>query len=328
MILQFDNRSAHDIPALVPRDLSKRRYHGHASIFGVSLMKKEITIWSEGTRLAADLFVPDDLGEGERRPAILLCHGWAGPKAHLSRTYAPFFCEGGFVCLTFDYRGWYESDARLVTPHEQPGVDADGFMAVRAKPVRDVVDPLDQNRDIHNVLDYLLDEPAVDAERIGLWGSSFGGGHVLYVAGTDQRVKAVVSQVPGMGQAPDENGFATVPPEAHEMASAMARGEMDMVPRAEGVPDSLRGAGDLRTMWRYLPRVAAARIRVPTLIIDQEEEEYGGRENSGLAARNAIPAGTIVKYHVFPGSHYDIYDRNYEESARMARDWFAEHLRP
>jgi hypothetical protein len=65
---------------------------------------------------------------------------------------------------------------------------------------------------------------------------------------------------------------------------------------------------------------------VPTLIIDQEDEEYGGRENSGLAAKNAIPNTTIVKYHVFPGTHYDIYEKNYRESGQMARDWFTEHL--
>lgn len=86
--------------------------------------------------MAADLFVPDDRKPGQRLPAILLCHGWAGPKAHLSRTYAPYFCAGGFVCLTFDYRGWCESDARLVTMGEQPKADADGYLTVRAKPVR------------------------------------------------------------------------------------------------------------------------------------------------------------------------------------------------
>lgn len=289
-------------------------------------MKKEITIWSEGTRLAADLFIPDDLADGKKRPTILLCHGWGGPKSHLSSTYGPYFCEAGFVCLTFDYRGWFESDSRLITPDKQPEVDEDGFMTVRAKPVREVVDPLDQNRDIHNVLDYLVAEPVVDADKIGLWGSSFGGGHVIYVAGNDPRIKAVVSQVPGMGSVPDERGFTAIVPEGQQIASAMSRGEVDVVPRPASMPDSLIGAGDFRTMWRYLPRVAAANIKVPTLIIDQEEEEYGGRENSGLAARNAIPESTIVKYHVFPGSHYDIYDKNYTESARMAREWFLEHL--
>jgi dienelactone hydrolase len=289
-------------------------------------MQKAVTIWSEGTRMAGDLFVPDGLREGERRAAVLLCHGWAGPKSHLNATYAPVFCRAGFVCLTFDYRGWYESDARLVTMDKQPDVDPDGFISVRAKPVRDVVDPLDQNRDIHNAIDYLLAEPTVDPDRLGLWGSSYGGGHVVYVAGTDPRVKAVVSQVPGMGVAVDERGFAPIDPEAQRLASAMARGEIETVPRPPNLPASLKGSGDLRTMWRYRPRAAARNIRVPILIIDQEHEEYGGRESSGLAAKNAIPSGTEMEYHVLPGSHYDIYGKNFELSAHLARDWFLKHL--
>jgi len=289
-------------------------------------MKKEITLFSEGTRIAADLFVPDDLPPGETRPGILLCHGWAGPKAHLSATYAPYFCKAGFVCLTFDYRGWFDSDARLITPEGQPEVDEDGTMTLRATPVLEVVDPLDQNRDIHNVLDFLMEEEAVDEERIGLWGSSFGGGHVLYVAGTDPRIKAVVSQVPGMGEPADEDGFVAPLREVQQLSAAMTRGALHRVPRPLGQPESLKGTGDFRTIWRWRPRVAAASIRVPTLILDQEEEEYGGRENSGLAARNAIRQATTVEYHVFPGTHYDIYDKNYKEGARMARDWFVKHL--
>lgn len=276
--------------------------------------------------MAADLFVPDDRKPGQRLPAILLCHGWAGPKAHLSRTYAPYFCAAGFVCLTFDYRGWYESDARLVTMGEQPKADADGYLTVRAKPVREVVDPLDQHRDICNAIDYLIAEPSVDASRLGLWGSSFGGGHVIHVAGFDPRVKAVVSQVPGMGQVADARGFTQAGPEGQRIATSMARGEIDIVPRPAGMPASLKGAGDYRTMWLYRPRLAALNGRAPTLIIDQEDEEYGGRENSGLAAKHAIPCTTVVEYHVLPGTHYDIYDKNYLQSAQMATDWFQRHL--
>ena len=287
---------------------------------------KAVTIWSEGTRMAADLFTPEDLKAGERRPAIVLCHGWGGPKSHLSQTYAPFFCEAGFVCLTFDYRGWFESDARLATMDKQPEPGPDGYMTVRAMPVREVVDPLDQNRDIRNAIDFILAEPTVDRGRLGLWGSSFGGGHVIYVAGDDPRVRAVVSQVPGMGPPVDDRGFAQIPSDAQGMASAMARGQVEVISRPEGQPASLKGAADVRTMWLYRPRAAAAHIRAPTLIIDQEEEEYGGRENSGLAAKNAIPAGTTVAYHVLPGTHYDVYDKNYLRSAELARDWFLEHL--
>ena len=196
---------------------------GAALVEATESLKEEITIWSEGTRLAADLFIPESSSDDGGFPAILLCHGWAGPKAHLSTTYAPFFCEAGFACLTFDYRGWYESDARLATPDAQPSPDADGSITVSAYPVREVVDPLDQNRDIHNVLDYLLDHPQINPKRVGLWGSSFGGGHVIFVAGTDPRIRAVVSQVPGMGAPTDDDGHPTVPSEGHALGAAMAK---------------------------------------------------------------------------------------------------------
>lgn len=288
-------------------------------------MKKEITIWSEGTRLAADLFIPDDLTDG-KRPAILLCHGWGGPKSHLSSTYAPHFCNAGFVCVTFDYRGWFESDSRLVTMDKQPEPDAEGYVTVKTKPVREVVDPFDQNRDIHNVLDYMMGESCIDTDRLGLWGSSFGGGHVVYVGGNDRRIKCIVTQVPGMGQREDLEGAEGILEAAQNLATNMSRGELHMIPRPETQPEALRGVGDYRTMVRYLPRAAAKNITVPILIIDQEEEEYGGRENSGLAAYEAVKDNTVCKYHYFPGTHYDIYDKNYKASADMARDWFLEHL--
>ncbi|MDP6377596.1 MAG: alpha/beta fold hydrolase [Pseudomonadales bacterium] len=291
-------------------------------------MQNPITIWSEGTRLAADLFIPDDLSEGERRPAILLCHGWGGPKAHLNATYAPHFCNAGFVCVTFDYRGWFESDARLITMDAQPGVDDDGTMTVRAKPVREIVDPLDQNRDIHNVLDYMMGGARIDTDRIGIWGSSFGGGHAVYLGGTDRRIRCIVSQVPGMGQREDLASAKDMIAAAQAVATAMSRGDIDSVPRPEGQPESLTGVGHFPAMLRYFPRAVARNIRVPILIIDQEDEEYGGRENSGLAAYEAVKDNTICKYHVFPGTHYDVYEKNYKASADMARDWFLEHLMP
>ena len=40
-----------------------------------------------------------------------------GLRSHLNNQYAPKFAEAGFVVLTFDYRGWGESDSRSsVTP--------------------------------------------------------------------------------------------------------------------------------------------------------------------------------------------------------------------
>jgi len=54
-------------------------------------MRKTVVIWSEGSRLAGDLLMPDSPVGGEKLPAILLCHGWGGLKEHLIATYAPWF---------------------------------------------------------------------------------------------------------------------------------------------------------------------------------------------------------------------------------------------
>jgi uncharacterized protein len=55
--------------------------------------------------------------------------------------------------------------------------------------------PAEQVEDVRNALTWLGSQNEVDPERIGLWGSSFGGGIVIYTATFDRRVKAVVAQV-------------------------------------------------------------------------------------------------------------------------------------
>jgi len=73
-------------------------------------------VWSEGSRLAAELFKPQ--GEGPH-PAILLCHGWGGLKSHLA-VYARIFARHGYAALVFDYRGWGESDGKILPLDDTP----------------------------------------------------------------------------------------------------------------------------------------------------------------------------------------------------------------
>ena len=84
------------------------------------VQRKPVTIWSDGTRLAGDLFLPKGLAAGQKVPAIVLCHGWGGMKSHLNQRIAPQFSAAGFAVLTFDYRGWGESDGRLVVRDAMP----------------------------------------------------------------------------------------------------------------------------------------------------------------------------------------------------------------
>jgi hypothetical protein len=94
------------------------------------------------------------------------------------------------------------------------------------------VDPLDQNRDIHNVIDYLIAAPMV-VPRGWACGVRVGSGHVLHVAGNDARVKAVVSQVPGVRF--DTHGFTHCDPEDN-VSPPRWRGEIDIVPRSPDMP--------------------------------------------------------------------------------------------
>jgi len=133
---------------------------------------RPVTIWSEGSRLAADLYVPED-GDG-RCPAVLLCHGWGGLKSGLAK-YARLFAEHGYVSLAFDYRGWGESDGRILSPAEGQLLTTAGSQTLEVRIVREVVDPLDQQLDLRNCFAFLLGEDSVDTERVGLWGSSYWG---------------------------------------------------------------------------------------------------------------------------------------------------------
>jgi len=165
-------------------------------------MQRPVSIWSEGCRLSADLWLPDATPGDERLPGILLCHGWGGPKEHLNATYAPFFAEAGFAVLAFDYRGWGESEGKLEPVGERPRPDDNGEVTVRSRVAREVVDPFDQIRDIYNCLDWLSAEPQVDPDRIGLWGTSYGGGHVAWMAAHEPRVKVIVAQVSAQQRQP------------------------------------------------------------------------------------------------------------------------------
>ena len=71
---------------------------------------RSISFYSEGVRLAGDLFLPEDLKHGETRAGIVLCHGYTGVRNLYLPDIARVLTEAGYVVLTFDYKGWGDSD--------------------------------------------------------------------------------------------------------------------------------------------------------------------------------------------------------------------------
>jgi dipeptidyl aminopeptidase/acylaminoacyl peptidase len=275
--------------------------------------------------MAGDLYYLKELKKDDRLPAIVLCHGWGGVKSNL-QNLAGKFAAAGYVVLAFDYRGWGQSDGRLVlSAGEQPKPDEKGKATVRVQVVREVVDPHDEAQDIAHALDYIEGEPGVDVNRIGIWGTSYGGGLVVWTAAHDERAKCVVAQVPGMSA----RGTLTRQL-GNRRAVQIARGELDPIPQGADQVKGLRGTPHLAKMANYNAVLAADRVKVPVLLIDAEKEELFDRTKNGQRAYEIIKAkGDVpVKYHVVKGiTHYGIYREAFEESSKLALEWFDEHLK-
>jgi len=135
-------------------------------------VERRVSFYSAGLKLAGIVRIPGDYKKGEKRAAIVLCHGFTGIKEWLIPPYAEAFTKAGYVTLTFDYRGFGESEG-----------------------IRGRLIPMEQSEDIRNAITFMETLDEVNENHIGLWGTSFGGANVVYTAGIDSRPKSVVSQV-------------------------------------------------------------------------------------------------------------------------------------
>ena len=134
-------------------------------------MEERVTFESQGLKLSGVVHVPDDMAPGEKRPVFLVLHGFGSNKTS-GNTVGPanMFCDWGYITLRFDMRGCGESEGeggRIIC--------------------------LDQVEDTKSAITYMAGRADVDAERIGLLGSSFGAAVAVYTAGVDQRAAAVIS---------------------------------------------------------------------------------------------------------------------------------------
>ncbi|HYI46778.1 MAG TPA: alpha/beta fold hydrolase [Actinomycetota bacterium] len=128
---------------------------------------------SDGTKCAATVFRPTTSTELPI-PALVMAHGFGSPRALRLYAYAERFAAAGYAAVVFDYRGFGDSDG-------EP---------------RQVLDVSMQHDDWKAALEFARSLPGIDADKIVAWGTSFGGGHVLTVAGRGETLAAVIAQVP------------------------------------------------------------------------------------------------------------------------------------
>jgi fermentation-respiration switch protein FrsA (DUF1100 family) len=132
---------------------------------------REVEFTSGGETVRGDLLLPD--GDGPF-PVVVMAGGWCYVKELRQPQYAEEFVQRGFAALIFDYR-------RMGASGGEP---------------RQHLDPWDQIEDYRHAISYLETRSDIDRDRIGAWGISYSGGHVLVLGATDPRVKVIVSNVP------------------------------------------------------------------------------------------------------------------------------------
>ena len=292
--------------------------------------KRAVTIWSDGTKMAGDLYLPKDRKPDGKLPAVIFCSGTAGTKKGSPAHLGPRFAQAGFAFLGFDYRGWGESASQIFPTGPVPAPDEKGEVTVKGRPIRWQMNFADQTADIRNAIAFLAGEPGVDAERIGILGSSYGGGLATWVAANDPRVKCVAAQVPGMGGMRGEQARKF----AFDLQTKQARGETEPIPFETG---KLGGKLAVYANMRVNPAKnigfnaieAAEKIRVPMLLIDAENEELmDRRENGGKVAAILQTNGVPVQYVIIPGiAHYGVYREGFEQATKLELDWFTKHLK-
>jgi pimeloyl-ACP methyl ester carboxylesterase len=284
---------------------------------------RRATIISEGSRLAAECF---SLKENEAKPlpTIIMSHGWGGVAASLRQT-AVDFARAGYFVVVFDYRGWGASEGKIVPTkplkHGKPGAP----ITVEVKEIREVVDPLDMATDLQNAIHWAHGEKQCDTKRIGLWGTSYSGGHVVYVAARDSRVRATVSQVPGM----DSRFvlFGQGRRRTLEEATKRAQGEVGYPEPGKVAVGNLRGAPIRERLMNYAPAEEADKApNCAMLFILAEKEELFNNRDHGIKAHER--AKGPKKLVTIPNiTHYGIYREARKQAVKLAIEWFDMHLK-
>jgi len=284
----------------------------------------DVSFECEGRTLRGWLLVPSGAGPF---PAVVMSSGFAGVKeGFLGNPYHRVVADAGIEVLLFDHANTGESDGE---PRQE-------------------LDPILQQRSYKDAITFLAGRDEVDAERIGIWGTSYSGGHVLAVAAHDRRVKAVVSQA--MTISGHRNLLRRHSAQSY---AALRRGWADERLRvAAGEPPTLVQAfGDdsesvryqaarppsERANWRnevtvrswelydeYEPAAFIERIApTPLLMIVPLDDTMTPAEDAIEAYDRALEPKQLI---TVAGTHYAVYGEQFETTSTAARDWFVTHL--
>jgi uncharacterized protein len=267
-------------------------------------------------------------------PCIVMAHGLSGTRDASLEPYAERFAAAGFYVVLFDYRYLGDSDG-------EP---------------RQLVSIARQLEDWKAAIAFARNMPGVDPERIGLWGCSLSGGHVIVAAARDPRIAAVSAQCPMLDGAASARrvrkqvGFGMVLPLAGAALLDLARacigarpyymplvappGKLAAMPTADAftgmkaiVPTRWRNEVAARVFLQlplYRPIRYARAVRCPTLLIACEKDSVA---SPNAAATVAARIGDKARLVSLPIGHFEIYlGKWFERTSREQVSFFKETL--
>jgi dienelactone hydrolase len=208
----------------------------------VSEQREDVWFNSGRDRVSAWLYRPVSNGDA---PLLVMAHGLGAVRTMRLDAYAERFCAAGYACLVFDYRNFGDSEGAP----------------------RQLLDIRMQLQDWTVAVAYARTLAGIDHNRIGLWGTSFSGGHVIATAARVPGIAAVVSQCPFT------DSIASLGTWSPLLSAARLGGSPVMVPTAGNpgevalmtAPDAYPGFLKLVPDGAVLRNEVAARIGVKIL---------------------------------------------------------------
>ncbi|AIF50826.1 alpha/beta hydrolase [Pelosinus sp. UFO1] len=295
--------------------------------------RRDVTFKSQGLVCAGWYYIPKDVNPETKHPAIVMAHGFTGVKEMSLNKFAEKFAEAGFAVLVFDYR----------------------YLGASEGEPRGQIFYFDQQQDYRNAITWISLQKEVDLERIGIWGTSDSGGHVLHLGAFDRRVKAVVAQMPtinaryqNMGEEARERRAAFYARNrVEEYAKGIVNyypvvaptGQPACLPQKEAYNYFIEAAKEapnwknqvtIESLDIYKEFNPAAFIHLisptPLLMIVASEDIVTSADGEIKAFERA---GEPKKMVVIKGDHFSSYEgSSFSEASTTAVEWFGHYLKP
>ncbi|WCO00274.1 alpha/beta hydrolase [Psychroserpens ponticola] len=139
-------------------------------------MFRNIEFKSQGAILRGRLYLLEN--KSKKSPVVIMAHGFTTTiNGMTADKYAERFREEGFAVILYDHRNFGISDG-------EPRQEINFWI---------------QSRGYIDCIDFVTTQPEIDTSKVAVWGASLSAREAFLVGSVDERVKAIINQIPAYG---------------------------------------------------------------------------------------------------------------------------------